>query len=275
MSSTLDLSQLHSPIAVSFAQGTRTNTVVPETAWSYINSPPLQVLHLQQYPQRRVQAQHPRALSHRRAPVRLPRKLGGYIGGVMLMASTAATCPTKQPTTKRIPKMYASLLAPVSVTPLQAWNTESSAFAVMPSTMEPHFQPTRPIVTWPVQVMRRRCVERGIDSLFSPSEHHRSTSHLPFRPPVYLLTGYTKDVFSQYIEFPVDSELTLSTRDNTVSAEDAGVDISTFPYMAFNNASNDATTCITLCQQFGYNAAGLEYGSQCCKNSTISRFSQS
>ena len=68
------------------------------------------------------------------------------------------------------------------------------------------------------------------------------------------------------------SELTMSTRDNTASAEDAGIEIPTFPYMAFNNASNDATTCITLCQEFGYNAAGLEYGSQCCKESIVYNF---
>jgi hypothetical protein len=67
-------------------------------------------------------------------------------------------------------------------------------------------------------------------------------------------------------------ELTVSTRDNTASAENNAVGISTFPYMAYNNASNDATTCITLCQQFGYNAAGLEYGSQCCKDFIIQRF---
>ena len=34
--------------------------------------------------------------------------------------------------------------------------------------------------------------------------------------------------------------------------------------MAYQNETfNDATQCITLCQQYGYNAAGLEYGSQC------------
>jgi hypothetical protein len=64
----------------------------------------------------------------------------------------------------------------------------------------------------------------------------------------------------------------MSIRDNTPSAEDAGIGISTFPYMAFNNASNDATTCITLCQEFGFNAAGLEYGSQCCKESIVENF---
>ena len=35
--------------------------------------------------------------------------------------------------------------------------------------------------------------------------------------------------------------------------------------MVWNNANNTAVACITQCQLFGYNAAGLEYGSECCK----------
>lgn len=53
-------------------------------------------------------------------------------------------------------------------------------------------------------------------------------------------------------------------QDNTPSAQDATQIISTFPYQVWNNATgNDAVACITQCQQFGFNAAGVEYGSEC------------
>jgi len=53
-------------------------------------------------------------------------------------------------------------------------------------------------------------------------------------------------------------------QDNVASNEDANEILTTFPYMAYQNSTvNNANECITLCQQFGYNAAGLEYGSQC------------
>lgn len=53
-------------------------------------------------------------------------------------------------------------------------------------------------------------------------------------------------------------------QDNIASNENPNEVINTFPYMAWNNGTfNDATACITQCQLFGYNAAGLEYGSQC------------
>jgi hypothetical protein len=52
-------------------------------------------------------------------------------------------------------------------------------------------------------------------------------------------------------------------QDNLPSMENPNEFISTFPYMVWNNASNTPVACITQCQLFGYNAAGLEYGSQC------------
>ena len=53
-------------------------------------------------------------------------------------------------------------------------------------------------------------------------------------------------------------------QDNIASNEDPNEILSTFPYMAWNNATgNTPTACIEQCQQFGYNAAGLEYGTQC------------
>jgi hypothetical protein len=52
-------------------------------------------------------------------------------------------------------------------------------------------------------------------------------------------------------------------QDNIPSAQDPNEIISTFPYMVWNNASNTPTACINQCQAFGYNAAGLEYGSEC------------
>ncbi|KUJ06679.1 uncharacterized protein LY89DRAFT_403153 [Mollisia scopiformis] len=52
-------------------------------------------------------------------------------------------------------------------------------------------------------------------------------------------------------------------QDNVPSAEDPNEIVSTFPYMVWQNASNTPSACIEQCQIFGYNAAGLEYGSQC------------
>jgi WSC domain len=52
-------------------------------------------------------------------------------------------------------------------------------------------------------------------------------------------------------------------QDNIPAAEDANQIVSTFPYMVWNNASNTPEACIKQCQAFGYNAAGLEYGSEC------------
>lgn len=37
------------------------------------------------------------------------------------------------------------------------------------------------------------------------------------------------------------------------------------PYKVWDTQTNDPVSCITRCQQFGFNAAGLEYASQCCK----------
>ncbi|KAF4631378.1 hypothetical protein G7Y89_g6752 [Cudoniella acicularis] len=52
--------------------------------------------------------------------------------------------------------------------------------------------------------------------------------------------------------------------DNLPSAEDPNEIISTFPYMVWNSAdANTPEACINICQQFGFNAAGLEYGSEC------------
>ncbi|KAH6669578.1 copper radical oxidase [Halenospora varia] len=52
-------------------------------------------------------------------------------------------------------------------------------------------------------------------------------------------------------------------QDNVVSAEAANVNILTLPYKVFDNNNNTPAACIAQCQKFGYNAAGLEYGSQC------------
>jgi hypothetical protein len=55
-------------------------------------------------------------------------------------------------------------------------------------------------------------------------------------------------------------------RDNIPSNEDPNEILSTFPYMVWNSVTaNTPTACIEQCQLFGYNAAGLEYGSECCK----------
>jgi hypothetical protein len=47
---------------------------------------------------------------------------------------------------------------------------------------------------------------------------------------------------------------------------DNTVNISTFPYRLPEDDTNmTATSCITRCQAYGYNAAGIEVGTQCCK----------
>jgi hypothetical protein len=44
------------------------------------------------------------------------------------------------------------------------------------------------------------------------------------------------------------------------------VNLYTFPWKVWDNSTgNTPVSCIERCQEFGYNAAGLEYGSQCCK----------
>lgn len=53
--------------------------------------------------------------------------------------------------------------------------------------------------------------------------------------------------------------------DNTVAAENNKINIPTFPYKIWDTTTNTPVSCLTRCQEFGYNAAGLEYGSQCCK----------
>jgi hypothetical protein len=58
-------------------------------------------------------------------------------------------------------------------------------------------------------------------------------------------------------------------QDNVVSAESAQVNIATFPYKVWDTTTNTPESCITQCQEFGYNAAGLEYGSQCYKFSHL------
>jgi len=51
-------------------------------------------------------------------------------------------------------------------------------------------------------------------------------------------------------------------QDNIPATQDANEILSTFPYQVIL-ANNTPTNCITQCQKYGYNAAGLEYGSQC------------
>ena len=53
-------------------------------------------------------------------------------------------------------------------------------------------------------------------------------------------------------------------QDNIPSVEDPNEQLYTFPYKVWDDASgNTPEKCITRCQEFGFNAAGLEYGSQC------------
>jgi hypothetical protein len=54
-------------------------------------------------------------------------------------------------------------------------------------------------------------------------------------------------------------------RDNIPAVEDANMQLPTFPYKVWDTQTNDAPSCIKQCQLYGFNAAGLEYASQCCK----------
>lgn len=53
--------------------------------------------------------------------------------------------------------------------------------------------------------------------------------------------------------------------DNVVSAEDPKVNIASLPYKLWDVDGNVPSECIAECQKFGFNAAGLEFGRQCCK----------
>ena len=58
-------------------------------------------------------------------------------------------------------------------------------------------------------------------------------------------------------------------QDNTLSNEDVNAQstqketLSTLPWKVSDNSNNTIIGCIEQCQTYGYNAAGLEYGSQC------------
>ncbi|KAG9240976.1 WSC domain-containing protein [Calycina marina] len=52
-------------------------------------------------------------------------------------------------------------------------------------------------------------------------------------------------------------------QDNIPSNENPNQILPTFPYKVWDNQVNTPASCIAQCAKFGYNAAGLEYGSQC------------
>jgi hypothetical protein len=54
-------------------------------------------------------------------------------------------------------------------------------------------------------------------------------------------------------------------QDNIPSNNDANTNLPTFPYMVWDIENNTVVACIEQCYLFGFNAAGVEYGSQCCK----------
>ncbi|EKD12599.1 copper radical oxidase [Drepanopeziza brunnea f. sp. 'multigermtubi' MB_m1] len=51
--------------------------------------------------------------------------------------------------------------------------------------------------------------------------------------------------------------------DNIPAKENGNIKLSVLPYKVWDTQTNDPVSCITRCQQFGFNAAGLEYSSQC------------
>lgn len=92
-----------------------------------------------------------------------------------------------------------------------------------------------------------------------------STHRQSFKLLEYLTIGSTWDVFSKCgVYTPWSLEL-INHRDNIASNEDPNQTLNTFPYMVWNSVNaNSPAACITQCQKYGYNAAGLEYGSECC-----------
>lgn len=42
-----------------------------------------------------------------------------------------------------------------------------------------------------------------------------------------------------------------------------------FPWQIIDTTNNSATSCLTKCAEFGYMAAGMEYGQECCKSYPI------
>ena len=142
--------------------------------------------------------------------------------------------------------------------------------------------------------MQRRSVERGIACLFTRKapvlllHHHQQSQPLQRRsllqPQLHSQhnqqaqalkkqdcqqAGYILDAFSK--SFDALRSHSNQDRDNINAKENANIQIPTFPYKIWDTATNDAPSCIARCQQFGYNAAGLEYSSQCCMFETPTR----
>lgn len=42
-----------------------------------------------------------------------------------------------------------------------------------------------------------------------------------------------------------------------------------FPYQNILQNNNSATNCLTLCSTFGYPAAGMEFGDECCMSFSL------
>lgn len=89
--------------------------------------------------------------------------------------------------------------------------------------------------------------------------------------------GSTQGVYSEHLStfiFFYGVEL-IAGRDNILAKENAGPkngppNLHTLPYELWDvgntvGAVNDPIKCVTQCQSFGFTAAGLEYGQQCCK----------
>lgn len=86
------------------------------------------------------------------------------------------------------------------------------------------------------------------------------------RRPVCQQDGHIRDVFSKYLDIwdQAKSPLTVA-RDNIKAVSEPNLNVPTFPYKVWNLQTNTATLCITRCQEFGFSAAGLEYGEECCE----------
>lgn len=82
------------------------------------------------------------------------------------------------------------------------------------------------------------------------------------RTPVFLVNSNTSDVLRtlRYILRYIHTE------DISSEPPNGGRN---FPYQINFPNNLTATDCLELCAAFGYPAAGMEFGNQCCKYSTV------
>lgn len=94
-----------------------------------------------------------------------------------------------------------------------------------------------------------------------PSELQSLFRCPPPKRLTYLDNGCTKAVISQY-KFKFNSMPYTNKRPKTRDFFNGRV----LPYQNIYTSNNTADACLSQCSAFGYSAAGLEYGNQCCSS---------